>query len=67
MKISSPFPSALTAVSRQAYLIDRFPAGQVYVNPCPQLPMYPCRCTDLEALQLLQLASWNCELREDDF
>ena len=62
MKISSPFPSALTAVSGQAHLIDRFPAcgsGSL----ATRISMYPCRCTDLEALQLLQrlqLASWNC-------
>lgn len=52
----------LTAVSGQAHLIDRFPAcGSV--SRATHVSMYSCRCTDLEALQLLQRlqpASWNC-------
>jgi hypothetical protein len=62
MTISSPFSSALTAVSGQAHLIDRFPACG-FISRATHVSMYPCRCTDLEALQLLQrlqLASWNC-------
>lgn len=62
MTTSSPFSSTLTAVSGQAHLIDRFPAcGSI--SRATHVSMYPCRCTDLEALQLLQrlqLASWNC-------
>lgn len=53
--------STLTAVSGQAHLIDRFPAcGSI--SPATHVSMYPCRRTDLEALQLLQrlqLASWK--------